>query len=206
MFQTVWNFHSWRCKHLKFFLTELLADDILCVCVIFSGQDGPYWPLEVEIGNYNLSYNHREPWYTQLSYLDRLWDLINILRFDDSPQVILQNFSEVVLQLRTSEVGQDLLPIWRTLEHRYFFVLTAAKIKFLHSFKVNKWALQKHGWLAPVILTSYLPRLGFCFPARIFRAVDLPIPLVPTSPSTPPGRGIGSLHTHVSNHQTSVDL
>lgn len=58
--------------------------------------------------------------HTQLGYLDRLWDLVNILRFDDGPQVILQNFSEVVLQLRTSEVGQDLLPIWRTLEHRYF--------------------------------------------------------------------------------------
>lgn len=49
--------HKYTCKYLKIFLTKLLADDILCVCVIFSGQDGPYWSLEVEVGNYNLSFN-----------------------------------------------------------------------------------------------------------------------------------------------------
>lgn len=49
-------------------------------------------------------------------------------------------------------------------------------------------------------LTSYLPKLGFCLPAKIFRAVDLPIPLVPTSPSTSPGLGIGSLQTHAHTH------
>ena len=42
-------------------------------------------------------------------------------------------------------------------------------------------------------LTSNLPRFGFCFPAKILRAVDLPIPLVPTKPSTSPGLGVGSL-------------
>ena len=41
-------------------------------------------------------------------------------------------------------------------------------------------------------LTVNLPRFGFCLPAKIFNAVDLPIPLVPTSPSTSPGRGVGS--------------
>ena len=38
-----------------------------------------------------------------------------------------------------------------------------------------------------------MPRLGLSLPARIFNAVDLPIPLVPTSPRTCPGRGTGSL-------------
>lgn len=37
------------------------------------------------------------------------------------------------------------------------------------------------------------PRFGFSFPAKIFKAVDFPIPLVPTKPSTCPGRGVGSL-------------
>jgi hypothetical protein len=40
---------------------------------------------------------------------------------------------------------------------------------------------------------SYRPRFGFNFPARIFNAVLLPIPFVPTSPSTCPGLGIGNL-------------
>lgn len=40
---------------------------------------------------------------------------------------------------------------------------------------------------------SNFPRLGCKVPAKIFRAVDLPIPFVPTSPRTSPGRGVGSL-------------
>ena len=40
---------------------------------------------------------------------------------------------------------------------------------------------------------SNLPRLGLSFPPSTFSAVDLPIPFVPTSPSTCPGRGTGSL-------------
>ena len=37
------------------------------------------------------------------------------------------------------------------------------------------------------------PRLGFSFPAKILSAVLLPMPFVPTNPSTWPGRGVGSL-------------
>lgn len=51
-------------------------------------------------------------------YLHGLWDLVDVLRFDDGPQVVLQDFGEVVLQLRTSEVGQDLLPVWRILAQK----------------------------------------------------------------------------------------
>ena len=41
--------------------------------------------------------------------------------------------------------------------------------------------------------TSNFPRFGFCFPARTFKAVDFPIPFVPTNPKTSPGLGVGNL-------------
>lgn len=51
-------------------------------------------------------------------------------------------------------------------------------------------------------LTVNFPKFGFCFPAKIFNAVDFPIPLVPTKPSTSPGRGMGNLivQIYVDNH------
>ena len=53
-------------------------------------------------------------------------------------------------------------------------------------------------------LTSNLPRFGFCFPAKIFSAVDLPIPFVPTNPKTSPGLGVGSLRSDKSNRKKAV--
>jgi len=47
-------------------------------------------------------------------------------------------------------------------------------------------------------LTSNRPRLGLSFPDRTLSAVDLPMPLVPTRPSTCPGRGMGSLQARVA--------
>jgi hypothetical protein len=38
-----------------------------------------------------------------------------------------------------------------------------------------------------------LPRFGFMLPERTLRAVDFPIPLVPTRPKTSPALGTGSL-------------
>ncbi len=57
----------------------------------------------------------------------------------------------------------------------------------------NGWSYQSNSlwFLEYVQLTANLPRLGLVFPARILRAVDLPIPFVPTSPRTSPGRGTG---------------
>jgi hypothetical protein len=46
---------------------------------------------------------------------------------------------------------------------------------------------------AAALTPSKRPRLGFSLPAKIFSAVDFPVPLDPTRPSTWPGRGIGSL-------------
>jgi len=42
-------------------------------------------------------------------------------------------------------------------------------------------------------VSVYLPRLGLILLANICKAVDLPIPLVPTNPNTYPALGIGSL-------------
>lgn len=42
-------------------------------------------------------------------------------------------------------------------------------------------------------ITLKRPRLGFNFPAKTLRAVDFPIPLVPTKPRTCPGLGTGNL-------------
>jgi hypothetical protein len=39
--------------------------------------------------------------------------------------------------------------------------------------------------------SSNRPRLGFSLPASTLSAVDLPMPLVPTRPSTSDGRGMG---------------
>lgn len=42
-----------------------------------------------------------------------------------------------------------------------------------------------------------LPRFGFSFPDKILRAVDFPIPFVPTNPRTCPGLGTGSLQDEI---------
>jgi hypothetical protein len=38
--------------------------------------------------------------------------MVNVLRFDESLQIIFENFGEVVLEFRTSKVFQNFLPIW----------------------------------------------------------------------------------------------
>lgn len=87
-------------------------------------------------------------------------------------QVIFKDFGKVVLQFRASKVSQNITPVWRAL-------------KYTIPHNNNVTLCTNH------MLTSYWPRFGFIFPARILSAVDLPMPLVPTRPSTSPGRGIG---------------
>jgi len=47
--------------------------------------------------------------------LDRSGNVVDILRFDESLEVILEDLREVVLQFRSAEIFQDFLPIWWVL-------------------------------------------------------------------------------------------
>ena len=53
--------------------------------------------------------------------------------------------------------------------------------------------------------TSKRPRFGLSLPARTLSAVDLPMPLVPTKPSTCPGRGMGSLRIDIEGDCYAAD-
>lgn len=63
-----------------------------------------------------IHFYRSEPTPTSLTDLDSLGDLVDVLGLDNGFQVILQNLGKVVLELRATEVGQDLLPVWWSLE------------------------------------------------------------------------------------------
>jgi hypothetical protein len=113
------------------------------------------------------------------SALHCLGDVVNVLRLDDGLQIVFQNLREVVLKFGTTEIGQNFLPIGRVLSRS----LEVAFFKF--------WGRKERK--RNCRLTSNFPRFGFNFPAKIFSAVDFPMPFVPTNPRTCPGRGMGSL-------------
>lgn len=117
-------------------LTKLLTDDGLSLGVIFPAQNGAHSPLVAEHSTtvspsdnnsvqicvsgthqfYPLIHFYRsEPTPTSLTDLDSLGDLVDVLGLDNGFQVILQNLGKVVLELRATEVGQDLLPVWWSL-------------------------------------------------------------------------------------------
>lgn len=69
--------------------------------------------------------------------------MVYILRFDESFQVVFEDFSEVVLQFRSPKVFQDLLPIWRHLDtdtHRKVREMLCVKLlKFTHIKSTQIW-------------------------------------------------------------------
>jgi hypothetical protein len=118
---------------------------------------------------------HRSSSFNQCSYSlvstsDSFRDTVDVLRLDDGFEVIFKDLCEVVcgfvsdMQLFVT----DWCILWSSEPRKYFMT-----------------SCQSGG-------LSYLPRLGFSFPLRIFRAVLFPIPLEPTRPKTCPGRGVGS--------------
>lgn len=106
---------------------------------------------------------------------DRARDVIDVLRLDEGFNVVFEDLGEVVLELRSTEVLEDLLPVRRGLLLR------------IESAVYHRCSTREQQGAR----TSNFPRLGFNFPLRIFSAVDFPIPLVPTSPRTCPGLGVG---------------
>lgn len=50
-----------------------------------------------------------------LTALYRSWNVVNVLRLDDGFQVVFENLCKVVLQLATTEVLENILPIGRVL-------------------------------------------------------------------------------------------
>lgn len=51
-----------------------------------------------------------------LLYLNCFRDLVDILWLYDGLEVVLQDLGEIVLQLRASEISQDLLPVRGSLQ------------------------------------------------------------------------------------------
>lgn len=104
--------------------------------------------------------------------LDGPWQLVHILWLDDSLEVIFQDLGEIVYPssaMCASRSPREDHPLCNSEPRKYLRISSQS------------------GGL------SYLPKLGFNLPLRIFKAVLFPIPLVPTKPKTCPGRGIGSL-------------
>ena len=94
---------------------------------------------------------------------DSAGDVVDVLRLDGRLDVVLEYFGEVVLQ-----VGPAEMDLRRVDESSVLGSLTFA----LMMVELTRISSQSGG-------PSYRPRLGFIFPARILRAVDLPMPFVP---------------------------
>lgn len=101
-----------------------------------------------------------------------LGDLVDILGFDNSLEIILKQLGEVV---------------WRHTKSASVNMCEGTREGALCSSDPRKYLMtsSQSGGL------SNLPRFGLSLPLRILSAVLLPIPLVPTRPRTLPGRGMG---------------
>ena len=75
-------------------------------------------------------------------------------------QIIFQDASKIILQLRSSKIGQDFLPIRRVLQ----MDCPNRKIINTHKEEINETKPQR--------ITLKRPKFGFNFPARTLKAAD----------------------------------
>jgi len=106
-------------------------------------------------------------------------------------QIILENTGKVILQFRSSKVCQNFLPVRGILP---------PKTKIKQAQPKPKQQSNKERQVQAITVNR--PKFGFNFPAKTLRAVDFPIPFVPTNPSTCPGLGTGNLPPQHSSSET----
>lgn len=134
LFITALNCLQSACKRFHMKVLQLVIKSVcVCVCVPSCSQtrscvsvssfllrmaptDPCRWRRRITTGHQSERPCQQERYIQgKVGNLDGLWDLVDVLRLHDGPQIVLQDFGEVVLQLGPSEVGQDLLPVWRIL-------------------------------------------------------------------------------------------
>ena len=84
----------------------------------------------------------------QETNLDSLRYLVHILRLDDRLQVIFQNFGEVVLELRSTKMLQDLSPVWWVLEEVGDGMLQAMEERLVAIYKKSNEFLPQNSLLS----------------------------------------------------------
>lgn len=102
-----------------------------------------------------------------------------------------------MLRFLANQVGSEKKKMGQNKQDSHI-IMQSRKIKFRHDFIFifhygSKKPSRYRNRVQNVGNTLNRPKFGFNLPAKTLRAVDFPIPFVPTKPRTCPGLGTGSL-------------